>query len=102
MTSRRVIFPPADYWTQPKETAMNHNSEPIPVAPEKVGVVVASLEDGDLIIGIRADCPPPLGRIDLWLGYESACKVARDLTEALALDHVQRAALQARIDREGR
>lgn len=77
----------------------NPNSEPIAVAPEKIGVVATSLEDGILVIGIRADCPPPLGRVDLWLGYESACKVATDLAEMLTLDDDQRAELRDRIEK---
>ena len=62
--------------------------------PDRVAVIVTNVDDdGSLVPGIRFDLPAPLGRIDIMLGYESAAKIATDMTNMLNLDDAQRAQL---------
>lgn len=73
------------------------NTEPIRIAPDKVAVIIGDVDGQGLLLGIRADCPPPLGRVDLLLGYETAVQLALSLTEALALTDDERDDLRRSI-----
>jgi hypothetical protein len=72
----------------------------IVTAPDRVAVTVAAIEGG-LVPGIRFRLPPPLGTVEVWLGYETAVKIATDLTEMLTLNDEQRANMLEQLLAQG-
>lgn len=91
---RRVIFPDPNIWTTKKENPVT--TEPAPTiitTPDRVCALVGTFDGQDLYLGLKFECLPPLGTIEIRLGHEAATSIATDLTRLLNLDATQRAAL---------
>ena len=54
-----------------------------------------------MVLGLKFELPPPLGTVDIHLGYETAIMIAHDLLELLTLDDTQRAELLTRLQANG-
>ncbi|WP_304106395.1 hypothetical protein [Mycolicibacterium bacteremicum] len=74
-------------------TTPDNDVPAIITTPDRVCALVGTLDGAGLYLGLRFECLPPLGTIEIRLGHEAATSIATDLTRLLNLDNAQRAAL---------
>lgn len=105
--NRRVIFPPPDYWTQPKENTMADNPkldairniQPAAIPPDTIATyaqgvnVIVSAVDHELVLSLHITTPAPLGDIRCYLGREQILELHHMLDDLLHLTDEQTVAL---------
>ncbi|MEP9391675.1 hypothetical protein ABLE94_05345 [Gordonia sp. VNK1] len=80
---------------------MNNEPAPIVAVAESAATIVGAIDDTTLFIGLRFECPAPLGVIEIRLRPDDAHTIAADLSRLLPLDAEQLAQLMHHIRTQG-